>query len=118
MWIEEFAFQWCESLTRISLCPDISIDEDCFSECTALISAAAAQNMPTVEDLLNYRWHREPAVIERATVLFCLKTLLEDQPGRSDGLKRKHLDGGEGITLGVNAERLPKDMWRVILEFL
>jgi hypothetical protein len=67
--------------------------------------------MPTVEDLLHSRWHR---ILERVTVLVCLKTLFTDQK------KRKRLDGGEAQTLGVTAvsKRLPKVMWRVILEFL
>ena len=85
--------------------------EDCFSDCTALISAAADQNMSTVKALLQSRWHR---ILERVTVLSCLKTLFTDQK------KRKREDGGEVQTLGVTAtrKRLPKVMWRVILEFL
>jgi hypothetical protein len=73
--------------------------------------------MSTVEDLLNSRWHR---ILERVTVLFCLKTLFTDQPRRSDRLKRRRLGGGEASRLGVIAARgrLPKVMWRVILEFL
>jgi hypothetical protein len=73
--------------------------------------------MSTVEDLLHSRWHR---ILERVTVLSCLKALLEDQPRRSDRLKRKRLDGDEVVALqGTKAfKRLPKVMWRVILEFL
>jgi hypothetical protein len=73
--------------------------------------------MLTVEDLLHSRWY---AIRERATVLFCLKKLLEDQPRRSDRLKRKRLDGDAVVALqGTKAhKRLPKVMWRVILEFL
>jgi hypothetical protein len=64
--------------------------------------------MPTVKGLLNSRWHR---ILERVTVLWCLKTLLEDQ---NDSIP----NGGKSLTLGVTAKRLPKVMWRVILEFL
>jgi hypothetical protein len=73
--------------------------------------------MSTVLDLLNSRWHR---ILERVTVLTCLKKLLEDQPRRSDRLKRKRLDGDEVVALQGTAayKRLPKVMWRVILEFL
>ena len=78
---------------------------------------SADQNMPTVEDLLHYRWHR---ILERVAVLFCLKMLFTDQPRRSDRLKRKRLDGDEVVALQgtVARKRLPKVMWRVILEFL
>jgi hypothetical protein len=115
--IGDAAFNGCTALTRLSLSPAVSIGENCFSYCTALISAAASQNMSTVEDLLHSRWHR---ILERVTVLFCIKTLLEDQPRRSGRLKRKRLDGGEELTLGVTSarKRLPKVMWREILEFL
>jgi hypothetical protein len=67
--------------------------------------------MSTVEDLLHSRWH---GIRERVIVLTCLKTLFTDQK------KRKRQDGGEVQTLGVTAtrKRLPKVMWRVILEFL
>ena len=107
--IEHYAFYGCTTLTIFSLSPAVSIGPNCFSNCTALISAAASQNMPTVKDLLNSRWHR---ILSRVTVLSCLKTLLEDQPRRSGG--------GEAQTLGETAvrKRLPKVMWRVILEFL
>jgi hypothetical protein len=110
-WIGNNAFYGCSALTRLSLSPAISIGEGCFLNCTALISAAADQNMSTVEDLLHSRWHRIQA---RVTVLTCLKTLFTDQK------KRKREDGGEAQTLGVTAvrKRLPKVMWRVILEFL
>jgi hypothetical protein len=101
------AFNGCSALMRISLSPAVSIGEDCFSDCTALISAAADQNMSTVSDLLHSRWHR---ILERVTVLLCLKTLLE---GDQNNLNP---NGGESLTLGVTA--LPKVMWRVILEFL
>jgi hypothetical protein len=104
------AFYGCSALTRFSLSPAVSIGENCFSNCTALISAAADQNMSTVEDLLHSRWH---GIVERVTVLSCLKTLLEDQ-------NNPNPNGGEAQTLGVTAvrKRLPKVMWRVILEFL
>jgi hypothetical protein len=105
------AFNGCFALTRLSLSPAVYIGDTSFSNCTALISAAADQNMSTVKDLLNSRWRR---ICERVTVLSCLKTLLEDKK------KRKRQDGGEAQTLGVTAtrKRLPKVMWRVILEFL
>jgi hypothetical protein len=111
MTIEDYAFYGCSALTRLSLSPAVSIGHDCFSNCTALISAAAAQNMSTVPALLHSRWHR---ILERVTVLVCLKTLFTDQK------KRKRQDGSEAQTLGVTAtsKRLPKVMWRVILEFL
>jgi hypothetical protein len=76
--------------------------------------------MSTVEDLLHSRWHR---ILERVTVLSCLKAPwnddLENQPG-SDKLKLKRLDGDEVVVFQGTAarKRLPKDMWRVILEFL
>jgi hypothetical protein len=105
------AFHGCTALTRISLSPAVSIGEQCFWNCIALISAAADQNMPTVPALLHSRWHR---ILARVTVLSCLKILFTDQK------KRKRQDGGEAQTLGVTAtrKRLPKVMWRVILEFL
>ena len=105
------AFYGCSSLMRLSLSPAVSVGQNCFSNCTALISAAADQNMPTVLDLLHSRWHRIQA---RVTVLTCLKTIFTDQK------KRKREDGDEAQTLGVTAvrKRLPKVMWRVILEFL
>jgi hypothetical protein len=108
------AFRGCSALTKLILSPAVSIGEDCFLNCTALITAAADKNMSTVSDLLHYRWHRNVAVIERVNALLCLKTLFTDQE------KRKPLDGGEAQTLGVTAvrKRLPKVMWRVILEFL
>jgi hypothetical protein len=73
--------------------------------------------MPTVEALLHSRWY---GIRERVTVLSCLKTLSTDQPRRSDRLKRKRVDGDEVVALqGTKAyKRLPKVMWRVILEFL
>jgi hypothetical protein len=77
--------------------------------------------MPTVEDLLNSRWHR---IRERVAVLSCLKTPWNDDlenPPRSDTPEQNsHLDGDEVVALqGVLArKRLPKVMWRVILEFL
>ena len=136
--IGKSAFYGCSVLTRFSLSPAVSIGEDCFWNCDALFLAAADQNMSTVEDLLHSRWHR---ICDRVTVLSCLKTLLTDQPRRldsngrenalvvfvtkwilalSDRLKRKRLGGGEASRLGVIAARgrLPKVMWRVILEFL
>ena len=105
------AFDGCSALTKLILSPAVSIGVGCFGSCTALISAAADQNMPTVLDLLHSRWHRIQA---RVTVLTCLKTLFTTQK------ERKPLDGDDAQTLGVTASqnRLPKVMWRVILEFL
>jgi hypothetical protein len=112
--IGDYAFDGCIALMRLSLSPAVYIGEDCFSDCTALISAAARQNMPTVKDLLNSRWHR---IRERVAVLSCLETPSNDD---LDKLKRKHLDGEEVVALqGIVARKmLPKVMWRVILEFL
>jgi hypothetical protein len=109
--IGEQAFERCTALTSLSLSPAVSVGPNCFSDCTALITAAAHQNMPSVEALLHSRWH---GIHERVTVLCCLKILFTDQK------KRKRMDGGEVQTLGVTAtrKRLPKVMWRVILEFL
>jgi hypothetical protein len=113
------AFQGCTALTRLSLSPSVSLRPPvsgiaCFANCTALITAAADKNMPTVLDLLHYRWHRNVAVIERVNALLCLKELFTTQT------KRKRENGGEARALGVTAtrKRLPKVMWRVILEFL
>jgi hypothetical protein len=79
--------------------------------------------MPTVEDLLHYRWHRNIAVIERVNALLCLKGSwdhVENQPSGSDSLKRKRTDGAEAPKLRVTEarEKIPKVLWRVILEFL
>ena len=91
-------------------------------DCTALIAAAADKNMPTVSDLLYYRWHRNVAVIERVNALLCLKGTwdhVEDPPRRS-ARKRKRTDGVEAPPLRVTEtrEKIPKVLWRVILEFL
>ena len=107
------AFSDCPALTKLILSPAVSIGPDCFENCTALITAAADQNMSTVEDLLHSRWHR---IRERAAVLSCLKTPwndLENQPGSDN-------DGDEVVALqGAAAfKKLPKVLWRVILEFL
>jgi hypothetical protein len=88
--------------------------------------------MPTVEDLLHYRWHRNVAVTERVNALLCLKGTwdhVENQPSGSDSLKRKQPDGAEapaeqpdGVEAPLKAtearEKIPKVLWRVILEFL
>jgi hypothetical protein len=77
--------------------------------------------MPTVEALLHSRWHR---IRERVTVLTCLKTPwnddMENQPGSDKPKQNSHLDGDEVVALqGIKArKKLPKVMWRVILEFL
>jgi hypothetical protein len=115
------AFSHCSALTKLSLSPAVSIGEDCFSECTALITAAADKNMSTVEDLLHYRWHRNVAVIERVNALLCLKGSwdhVENHPGGQDSLKQ--MDGAEPPALRATEarEKIPKVLWRVILEYL
>jgi hypothetical protein len=111
--IENYAFYGCTALTRLSLSPAVSVGIDCFSNCTALNSAAADQNMSTVEDLLHSRWHR---ILERVAVVSCLKAPwnddVENQPD-------SHLCGDEvGALQGTAArKRLPKVMWRVIWNF-
>jgi hypothetical protein len=91
-------------------------------ECTALITAAADKNMSTVEDLLHYRWHRNVAVIERVNALLCLKGTwdhVENQPSGPDSLKEKKMDGVEGrLKATETRHKIPKVLWRVILEFL
>jgi hypothetical protein len=91
-------------------------------DCTALIDAAASQNMPTVEDLLHYRWHRNVAVIERVNALLCLKGSwdhVENHPSGSDSLKRKRTDEVEAPLMSTETrDKIPKVLWRVILEFL
>mmetsp|Transcript_6263 Transcript_6263/g.12383 ORF Transcript_6263/g.12383 Transcript_6263/m.12383 type:complete len:132 (-) Transcript_6263:22-417(-) len=99
--IGDYAFYGCSSLTaissglhtltKLSLSPDVWVGEACFNGCTALIPAAADKNM-NVLDLLQYRWRRKPAVVERVTVLLCLDHVEED--------------------------RLPKEVWRGILEYI
>jgi GH24 family phage-related lysozyme (muramidase) len=118
------AFWGCSALTRLSLSPAVRVHTDCFSNCTALISAAADQNMPTVSDLLHYRWHRKPAVLERVTALLCLEGTwdhVENHPSGSDSLKRKRTDGVEApavLRATETRDKIPKVLWRVILEFL
>jgi hypothetical protein len=113
------AFRGCSALTKLILSPAVYIGEDCFLDCTALISAAADQNMSTVEDLLHSRWHR---IRERVNALLCLKGTwdhVENQPRRSARLKRKRLDRVEAPLRESEArEKIPKVLWRVILEFL
>jgi hypothetical protein len=112
--IGDGAFYGCSSLTKLFLSPAVSIGENCFLHCTALISAAADQNMSTVEDLLNSRWHR---ILKRVAVLSCLETPwnddVENQPGSDN-------DGDEVVAFQgtVARKRLPKAIWRVILEFV
>jgi hypothetical protein len=117
--IGERAFDGCSSLTKLILSPAVSIGEDCFSNCTALIIAAADKNMPTVSDLLHYRWHRNVAVIERVNALLCLKGSwdhVENQPSGPDSLKQ---NGVEAPLKRTEArDKIPKVLWRVILEFL
>jgi hypothetical protein len=116
------AFRDCSALTKLILSPAVSTGEGCFLNCTALISAAADQNMSTVEDLLHYRWHRNVAVIERVNALLCLKGTwdhAENQPSGSDSLKQ--WDGVEApaaLRATEAREKMPKVLWRVILEFL
>jgi hypothetical protein len=118
------AFNKCSALTKLSLSPSVSVTFGCFYNCTALFAAAAEKNMPTVLDLLHYRWHRKPAVIERVNALLCLKGTwdhVENQPRRSARLKRKRLDGVEAcaaLRATEAREKMPKVLWRVILEFL
>jgi hypothetical protein len=73
--------------------------------------------MPTVSDLLHYRWHRKPAVMERVTALLCLKGTwdhVENQPsGQMDGV-----EGTAALRATEAREKIPKVLWRVILEFL
>jgi hypothetical protein len=118
--LEFGAFYECSALTRLSLSPAVSIDIDCFLNCTALIAAAADKNMPTVSDLLHYRWHRKPAVMERVTALLCLKGTwdhVEYQPIGPDSLMQ--IDGVEAPLKRTEArDKIPKVLWRVILEFL
>jgi hypothetical protein len=91
--------------------------------CTALIAAAADKNMPTVSDLLHYRWHRKPAVMERVNALLCLKGAwdhVENEPSRSNSLKRKRTNGVDASPLRVSEarEKIPKVLWRELLEYL
>jgi hypothetical protein len=77
--------------------------------------------MSTVEDLLHSRWHR---IRERVNALLCLKGTwdhVENPPRRSARLKRKRLDGVEAcapLRATEAREKIPKVLWRVILEFL
>jgi hypothetical protein len=121
------AFSDCSALTKLILSPAVSIGEDCFSNCTALIAAAADENLPTVSDLLHYRWHRNIAVIERVNALLCLKGTWDHvenqpapgQPSGPDSLKRKRLSEVEAPLKATEArDKIPKVLWRVILEFL
>jgi hypothetical protein len=107
---------------KLILSPAVSIGQGCFANCTALIAAAASKNMPTVEDLLHYRWHRNVAVMERVNALLCLKGTLdhvENNPSGPDSLKQKKMDGVEAPLMATEArDKIPKVLWRVILEFL
>jgi hypothetical protein len=117
--IGKSAFRDCSALTKLILSPAVSIGENCFLNCTALIAAAADKNMLTVEDLLHYRWHR---VRERVTALLCLKETwdhVENQPSGPDSLKRKRVSGVEApLKATETRDKIPKVLWRVILEFL
>jgi hypothetical protein len=116
------AFRECVVLTKLILSPAVAIGEDCFANCTALIAAAADKNMPTVKDLLHYRWHRNIAVIERVNALLCLKGTwdhVENKTSGPDILKRKNIDGVEAPLKRTEArDKIPKVLWRVILEYL
>jgi hypothetical protein len=119
--IEFEAFHGCSALTKLILSPAVSIGNDCFLNCTALIAAAADKNMPTVEDLLHYRWHRNVAVIERVNALLCLKGTwdhVENQSSGSGSLKRKRTEVEAPLKATETREKIPKVLWRVILEFL
>ena len=113
-------FSGCSALMKLTLSPAVSIGQDCFSNCTALETAAADKNMPTVPDLLRYRWHRNLAVTERVNALLCLKGTwdhVENQPIGPDSLMQ--IDGVEAQLKATEArEKIPKVLWRVILEFL
>jgi hypothetical protein len=77
--------------------------------------------MPTVLDLLHYRWHRNVAVIERVNALLCLKGTwdhVENQPSGLDSLKRKRTEVEAPLEATEAREKIPKVLWRVILEFL
>jgi hypothetical protein len=132
------AFRDCSSLTKLILSPTVSIGEDCFSDCTTLIAATADKNMPTVSDLLHYRWRRgsgwNVAVIERVNALLCLKGTwdqVEDPPSGQDSLKRKRTDESgpdslkrkrteveDPLMASEARDKIPKELWRVILEYL
>ena len=115
--IGDCAFEGCVALTKLILSPAISIGEDCFWDCTALITAAADKNMPTVLDLLHYRWHRQPAVTERVTALLCLKGTWDHVENQLSGPDSP--DGVEAPLRFCEAhEKIPKVLWRVILEYL
>jgi hypothetical protein len=121
--IGDDAFLNCVALTKLILSPAVSIGEDCFLNCTALIAAVASKNMPTVSDLLHYRWHRNVAVTERVNALLCLKGTWDHVENhtsgeeKSDSLKRKRTDEAP-LRLTETREKIPKVLWRVILEFL
>ncbi|GMI19418.1 hypothetical protein TrCOL_g4751 [Triparma columacea] len=111
----------CSALTKLILSPAVSIGGNCFEDCTALIAAAADKNMPTVSDLLHYRWHRNIAVIERVNALLCLKGTwdhAENQPSGPDSLKRKRTEVEAPLKATETRDKIPKVLWRVILEFL
>jgi hypothetical protein len=119
--IRDRAFEDCTALTKLILSPAVSIGENCFMNCTALIAAAADQNMSTVSDLLHYRWHRNVAVIERVNALLCLKGTWDhvENPPRRSARKRKRTDGVEApLKATETRDKIPKVLWRVILEFL
>jgi hypothetical protein len=117
--IRRSAFYDCSVLTKLILSPSVRTGQHCFLNCTALISVAASQNMSTVEDLLHSRWHR---VRERVNALLCLKGTwhhAENHPSRPGSLKRKRLSEVEAPLKPTEArEKIPKVLWRVILEFL
>ena len=119
--ISGYAFYGCSALTKLSLSPAVSIGADCFENCTALIAAAANKNMLTVSDLLHYRWHRNVAVIERVNALLCLKGTwdhVENQPSGPDSLKRKRTEVEAPLKATETRDKIPKVLWRVILEYL
>jgi hypothetical protein len=116
--IGDYAFNGCSALTKLILSPAVLIGEEAFLDCEALDDAAEDKNMPSVPDLLRYRWHRNNAVKERVTALLCLKGTwdhVENLP------KRKRIEGVEDpakLRVSEAREKIPKVLWRVILEFL
>jgi hypothetical protein len=74
--------------------------------------------MSTVEALLHSRWQR---IRERVNALLCLKGTWDhvENPPRRSARKRKRTDGVEAPLRASEArEKIPKVLWRVILEFV
>jgi hypothetical protein len=115
--IGQCAFYGCAALTSFTLSPAAAIGPNCFTNCAILISAAADKNMPTVEDLLHYRWRRKPAVMERVTALLCLKGTWDHAENQHVG-PDSQMDGAGALRVTEAREKIPKVLWRVILEFV